>query len=302
MEEFATRPWQRYGKDRTYVVDVATGVQVGYRDNATGALVPTDASTARVLSRWGELAGATAAPVHSPTTGPPSGSGPRHPQAGHHDATYTPADEDLSLRAAGHAARVRADEELAARRADVGRFRTWLGRVLDVRTDERAWRVGAAAEESIGAELDTLTRHGWRVLHSVPVGAGESDIDHVLIGPPGVLTVNSKHHPGANVWVVPRQLRVNNQPQPYLRNARHEAARASRLLSDAAGTSVRVTGVLVFRLGSGSLTVRERPEDVLVYRATRAARQLRALPPVLSEREIAAVHDAARWRSTWQPR
>ena len=37
----------------------------------------------------------------------------------------------------------------------------------------------------------------WRVLHSVPVEGGR-DIDHVMIGPPGVVTINSKHHrPGA---------------------------------------------------------------------------------------------------------
>jgi len=39
----------------------------------------------------------------------------------------------------------------------------------------------------------------WRVLHSVPLrdarGAVRGDIDHVLIGPPGVVTINTKHHP-----------------------------------------------------------------------------------------------------------
>jgi hypothetical protein len=123
----------------------------------------------------------------------------------------------------------------------------------------------------------------------------------VLIGPPGVFTVNSKHHPGANVWVVSKQIRVKNQPVPYLRNSRHEAARAARLLTAAVGFPVAATSVLVFRLGSGSLTIREHPGDVLVYRATQAFGPLRRLPPVLTAEQVDAVHEAARWRSTWQP-
>ncbi|MHB1490069.1 MAG: nuclease-related domain-containing protein [Cellulomonas sp.] len=309
MGEFETRDWRRYGKDRTYVIDTGTGVQIGYRDNLSGALVPADPTTAQILSRWAELADAgfaftEAAPVPVDTASPEKPPAPSAPDglAGGPRVLTRFADEDLSARRAGHAARARAREELDARRAEVGKVRTWLGRLVDARTDERAWRIGADAEESIGEELERLIKHGWRVLHSVPVGAGDSDIDHVLIGTPGVLTVNSKHHPGANVWVVPKQIRVNNQPVPYLRNSRHEAARAAKLLTAAAGFPVTTTAVLIFRLGSGSLTIREHPGDVLVYRATKAFKALRNLPPRLTAAQVDALYDAARWHSTWQPR
>lgn len=302
MGEFETRDWRRYGKDRMYVVDVATGVQIGYRDNVSGELVPTDPSTARVLNRWAGLADAGVTFAAAPVPSAPTTPAPRVASRAFSPPPRAAADDDLSARVAGQGARDRAIEELEARRAEVGRFRTWVGKVVDARTDERAWRIGAAAEESIGAELERLIPHGWRILHSVPVGAGSSDIDHVLIGPPGVFTVNSKHHPGANVWVVPRQLRVNNQPVPYLRNSRHEAARASALLTAAARMPVTATAVLVLRLGSGSLTVREHPGDVLVYRATKAAKALRRLPTSLTAEQVDRIHDAARWRSTWQPR
>ncbi|WP_205687298.1 nuclease-related domain-containing protein [Cellulomonas endophytica] len=314
MQEFRTQSWRRYGKARTYVVDVATGVQIGYRDDVSGELVPTDPSTARILGRWWELvqngapsviAPAVTAPATvstAPSIAPPDPRG----QPSHTAREVMPAavrtDEDLSAHRAGQAARARAVEELAARRAEVGRLRTWWGRVTDARTDERAWRIGAAAEESIGAELDGLAGHGWRVLHSLPVGERDADIDHVLIGPAGVFTVNSKHHPGASVWVVPKQVRVNGHPVPYLRNSRHEAARAARLLSAAAHVPVGVTAVLVFRLGSGSLTLREEPGDVLVVRAAAAAEALRRLPVVLSEEQVDRLFAVARWRSTWQPR
>lgn len=310
MGEFSTSAWHRFGHDRTYVVDSATGLQIGYRDNTSGALVPTDPSTARVLARWAGLdaagvlapiaaSGSTPQPQEPVTTGPIAGGAVTTPLAPL--PTVLSADEDLAGRRPGHAARMKAESELAALRADRGRFRTWLGRVVDEKTDERAWRVGASGEATIGRELDGLQPLGWRVLHSVPVGEQDSDIDHVLIGPGGVFTVNSKHHPGARVWVVSRQIRVNNQPVPYLRNSRHEATRAERLLSRAAGFRVPVTSVLIFRLGGGALTIREDPGDVLVYRATKAARRLRDRHGVLTDAHVEAVFAAARWRSTWQP-
>jgi hypothetical protein len=76
---------------------------------------------------------------------------------------------------------------------------TALVRALDINSDERAWRVGAKAEESIGSRLDKLVEHGWHVLHAVPIGSKGSDIDHLLIGPGGVWTVNTKNHPGKRI-------------------------------------------------------------------------------------------------------
>jgi Nuclease-related domain len=51
---------------------------------------------------------------------------------------------------------------------------------------------GATAEEHVGGLLDQLA--GWRVLHDVSTGHG--NIDHILIGPAGVFTVETKSHPG----------------------------------------------------------------------------------------------------------
>lgn len=53
---------------------------------------------------------------------------------------------------------------------------------------------GAKGEEHVGALLDGLAQRGWRVLHDASLGRG--DIDHVVIGPPGIFTVETKSHPG----------------------------------------------------------------------------------------------------------
>ncbi|MFI6843631.1 nuclease-related domain-containing protein [Kitasatospora sp. NPDC050467] len=78
----------------------------------------------------------------------------------------------------------------------------------------------------MGAHLEALKATGWKVLHEVPLPSG-ADIDHVAIWPPGVFTVNSKHHPGATVWVGDKIVKVNRNGLPYLENSEFDA-RANR--------------------------------------------------------------------------
>jgi len=53
---------------------------------------------------------------------------------------------------------------------------------------------GATGEEQVGRLLETLASDGWSVIHEASFGHG--DVDHILIGPPGVFTVETKSHPG----------------------------------------------------------------------------------------------------------
>jgi hypothetical protein len=53
---------------------------------------------------------------------------------------------------------------------------------------------GAAGEEQVGELLDRLRGRGWEVLHDLSLGRG--NVDHVLIGPGGVFTVETKSHAG----------------------------------------------------------------------------------------------------------
>jgi hypothetical protein len=58
---------------------------------------------------------------------------------------------------------------------------------------DRAAR-GAEGERKVGAILEGLEPK-WHVLHGVYLGSG--DIDHVLVGPGGTFTVETKSHGGA---------------------------------------------------------------------------------------------------------
>ena len=141
-----------------------------------------------------------------------------------------------------------------------------------MRTSARQFAAGARGERTVGRQLSRwATRYGWHVLHAVPVGQRGADIDHVVIGPFGVVTVNTKTT-GAAVWVGEYGLTVGGQPVDYLRKSRHEADRAGRLLHRATGLEVPVQAAIVF-VGPRKVTVRGGgPADVAVLPTPRALR------------------------------
>jgi Nuclease-related domain len=53
---------------------------------------------------------------------------------------------------------------------------------------------GAKGEEQVGGLLEGLAGQGWHVVHDASLGRG--NVDHILIGPGGVFTVETKSHPG----------------------------------------------------------------------------------------------------------
>ncbi|OMH23908.1 hypothetical protein BKD30_10475 [Tersicoccus phoenicis] len=180
-------------------------------------------------------------------------------------------------------------------------MRGTLARLVDARTDERAWRIGADGEEAVAAQLTGLGGD-WRVLHAVRVGERDSDIDHVVIGPAGVFTINAKHHPHASVWIGGDTFMVNGRRVPYVRNSRHEARRAGRLLTEQVGFPVTAVGVIAVMGARKGFTVKQQPADgsVVVVQRRRVSEHLLMLPSRLSPREIAAIYQAARRSTTWR--
>ena len=271
MDDLVVRPWKRYGKDRSYVVDAA-GRSLGYRDNADGSVhVEAEADRPAVLRALGM------GPVEEP-----------------YAVVVERVAQDLGGNAAGAGAR-----ELAQQHREAAPVRTLLARVLGVHTDERAWRVGAKGEETVGRELERLG-DGWTVVHDVPVGDRGSNIDHVVVGPPGVFTVNSKWHAGKSIWVGGDTVMVDGHRQPYVRNARHEAQRASRLLSRAYGEDVPVVGIVAVL--AQRWTVKEQPRDgaVLVTTPRTARKHLARLPARYAVHELDRLALWARRSTTWQ--
>lgn len=62
---------------------------------------------------------------------------------------------------------------------------------------ERAWAAGAAGEARVAAILESLQAKGWMTLHDVHwPGRPKANLDHVLVGPGGVVVVDAKNWQG----------------------------------------------------------------------------------------------------------
>lgn len=289
--EIAASRWRKYGHDRTYLTDAETGTRLGYLDNLTGTLHVEADGALLDLETW---------MAHQPSDHSTRPALLDTEPAAETALTDAPDWHDLSENRAGQAARAQADAHLEDMR---GRSKFWTGvaRVLDVKTDERAWRVGAKGEETVGTRLDRLTEHGWHVLHAVPVGERGSDIDHLLVGPGGVWTINTKNHPGKKIWVSPKQVRVDGHVQPYLRNSEFEADRVRKILTEHLGWEPFVKAGLVFLTGTlvPDVTIKAMPDNVLILDRMDIPRVFRKSPERLTPEGIAEVFEIARRSTTW---
>ena len=160
---------------------------------------------------------------------------------------------------------------------------------------DRSWRVGADGEATVAEILHKLTtpsrldrlRHrppAWRVLHSVPsgLGTGRGDIDHVLIGPPGVVTINTKHHRAGRLALDGEQHRqrprhrLRPEGPPRSRTRGHTAHhRVDRVGHPEIAAQLRVRPVLA--IVGGRVLVTQWTPGVAGH-DPRAARRLTALP------------------------
>lgn len=336
VTDWVVRRWARFGHNRLYAATPG-GTNLGYFDLATGRFHSDDmsnlpllraaiedhfanqpqAAPAAPISPPPPVASATPptsvttmapamTPVPAPVTASAPGQAPGLPSNLSGSSAGSPGSEAVSAGTGWHdLADVRpgaaARERAIAEREAQGLVRHVLARLLDAKTEERSWRIGADGEEFVAAQIATAGE-GWRALHAVRVGDRGSDIDHVVIGPGGVFTVNAKNHPKASVWVGGDTFMVNGRRQPYVRNSRFEARRASRLLAEQVGFPVPVTGLIAVVGARRGFTVKCQPEDgaVVVLGRRRLGRYLRSQPPRLGRREIDAIHEVARRSDTWQ--
>jgi hypothetical protein len=154
--------------------------------------------------------------------------------------------------------------------------------------DTRAWRDGARGERATARLLRRLDRHGNTVFHDVAIPGTRANADHVVIGPAGVVLVDSKRYSG-RVWQGPDGRVWHNQypmDRP-LRALRLEAAAIQRALGASARPLVCVHGAHVDFAG---LTA----GDIDILPAGRLPGVLATASPQLSQTEVAALAAHAR--------
>jgi hypothetical protein len=168
----------------------------------------------------------------------------------------------------------------------------WLLR-FRVSPDTVAWRRGAAGERRTARLLAPLERRGWAVLHDLAIPNSPANIDHLVIGPGGVVVIDSKHFRG--------QLRLDRDGMVWhgrhllvsaLRTTLWEADQADEVLGIADLTVAAIVAVHGASVPWGVL----RAEGVTVVPARRLPDLLGALPPVLGPERVAWLADRARLR------
>lgn len=165
-----------------------------------------------------------------------------------------------------------------------------------LRDEARSWFKGAVGERQVAAQLDALGPE-FTVLHAVPVGRSTTDIDHVVVGPTGVFSINTKNHSGQKVWVGGRMLTVNGQRTPHVHRALAEGERATRVLSAAAGGPIPVQPILV--IAAGTLQFGKTAPAVVTVEPRQIGAWIRDLPRVHSDEAVRFLSMLAEERGTW---
>lgn len=168
-----------------------------------------------------------------------------------------------------------------------------------ISNDIVSWRRGVRGELEMARELGALGPD-WMVLHSVPVGDRGSDIDHLVVGPPGVFPINSKRLVDRDVRVSGDTFRVDGRREKYLRNSQHEGLRVEKVLRAA---HVRAPIVpLIAVSGSRSLRVSNPKSDgwnIGVERVDRLVRRLKKRPERISPEEVRTISEAFLDPAVW---
>lgn len=135
------------------------------------------------------------------------------------------------------------------------------------------WDRGARGEEHVGRILDRLAADGWLAIHDATPGRG--NVDHIVVGPGGLLTIETKSHGG--------RIAVDRLDDRMLKQAYAEAKVIER------ATGRPVTPLLVFSRAFLDRPVSRR-RGVTVLPARMLAGHLARRPAELTPDEVVDIH------------
>jgi hypothetical protein len=99
----------------------------------------------------------------------------------------------------------------------------------------RSWATGAKGEALTGRALEQLKIEGFVILHDRRIPGSSANIDHIVIGPPGVAVVETKSYSG--------QLRVRGN-DVYIRGNRRTSGTAEQARREAVAVTVALADEL----------------------------------------------------------
>jgi hypothetical protein len=151
-----------------------------------------------------------------------------------------------------------------------------------------AWQRAAEGARHVARLLELLAKQGWGVEHDLPVRGAKGKLNHVVIGPPGIFAIDTRHYRG---W-----LRLSHDGLLWhghtflLPTLSATRSKADRLQDRIAAPDIWVSPIIAVLGGmvpGGQVT----SMGVTVVPARRLPGLLRSLPPTLTTeraREVAA--------------
>ncbi len=200
----------------------------------------------------------------------------------------------LHGRAAG-AAMIRRCLESQAEAPARGTLADILGRD-PLRQDARVGYVAALADRRLARRLDRLGPE-WTVLHALPVGRDGSDLDHLVIGPGGVIAVHVEPRVGRQAHGDGLGLRIDAHASGAVHRAIELREDAASRLGVALGRPVEVSAVVV----TEARTATGRPR-VPVLRAAELPGWVLAHRTRLEHTDITEIAAAAERPEIWRSR
>ena len=145
--------------------------------------------------------------------------------------------------------------------------------------EAQAWRRAAAGERHLARLLEPLVGAGWGVSHDLAVRGATANANHVVVGPPGVFVVDTRHYLG--------RLRLSGDGLLWhgrtllLPTLSATRSKADRLQDRIAAPDIAVSPIVAV-LGGMVPGGRATSMGVTVVPARRLPGLLRSLPPTLT--------------------
>jgi hypothetical protein len=159
--------------------------------------------------------------------------------------------------------------------------------------ETQAWQHGAKGERRTARLLVPLERHGWAILHDLAIPGSPANINHLAIGPGGVLVIDSKQYRG--------RLRLDGYGMLW--HGRHLLVSTLCKTRWAADQADEVLGIADLQIpaivavhGASVPWGRVHSDGATVVPARWVPELLQALPPTLGPEQVAWLADRARLR------
>lgn len=186
----------------------------------------------------------------------------------------------MTTAASGEARATRAAGEVQELRRQAAEL---LARAERLERFQHAVEKGNAGEHHVGALLDVLRSEGWYVLHDRRKSRrSPANLDHVAVGPPGVVVVDAKNWSGGRLRLDERGMALGG----YRKDDELRAARADAdLVAGHVPPATPVRAALAFVQDVG-LSAPQHHHGVTALQAADLQSWLRGLPVLLDPREV----------------